>query len=202
MQKLHRRFSLGIGGLEYLPVSINNEWALILSFVRTDLSHFFKGSFKYCCSSYSFTPFGLQFCYKKTIFQSQLYMYCLVVHVFCFDNVLLTCSLKFCDRYSKNWYLISVAMKTVFFSKILYKTIFCLLWTQMLLSNYYSCHFCIPYLPVSYKIWTYSQYIDNTEEIVLIHIKQQDLMPFCVPPKMSLKIRCCVFFKCKLFWKH
>lgn len=124
--------------------------------------------------------FGLQFCYKKTIFQIQLYIYCLVVHVFCFDNVLLTYSLKFCDIFKQLIFTFCSNEDSFLCQDTLEDNFFCLLWMQMLLSNYYS-HFCIPYLPVSYKIWTYFQYIDNTEEIVLIHIKQQDLMPFCVP---------------------
>lgn len=89
---------------------------------------------------------------------------------------------------SNNWYLIFVAMKTVFFAKILYRRQFLSsLNADITISNYYT-HFCIPYLPVSYKIWTYFQYIDNTKEIVLIHIKQQDLMPFYIPNNRSNKI--------------
>lgn len=64
LQKLHRRFSVCTGGLDYmhLPVSINYEWALFLGLLG-QICHIF--SVKIVLSNVVIRiHFGLQFCYQ------------------------------------------------------------------------------------------------------------------------------------------
>lgn len=101
LQKLHRRFSVCTGGLDYmhLPVSINYEWALFLGLLGQICHIFFsKDSFKYCCNSYSFWFTILLSILKDNFPETALHILFIVVHCF-FDNVLVTFYLKFCDIY-------------------------------------------------------------------------------------------------------